>query len=100
MKNAAQVYADQEFPLDPQDRSTSFDENSIEAMRLQLKMLSKGVAVHVIDVQETSETDSLFVIKLQIMTELGNGLPMFGQAKLRLAKQAAGKLKAALAKLD
>jgi len=89
MKKLAECHAGQ-LPQEP-SVSSSQDEISAESMRLQLKMLNKGIVVHVIDVQDTNESSDLVVVKLQILTEVGH-MSTFGNVKLRLAKQAAGKL--------
>jgi len=98
MKNTAAVFAEAKAPQNDVSLSESED-NTVEAMRLAMRLLNKGVVVQIVDVGTVSETDSLCVVKLQMLTDVGN-MPMFGNIKLRLSKMAVTKLKKELARID
>lgn len=63
----------------------------IENIKMQMKVISQGVVVDVVDVLSADEFSNGCTVKLKVLTNAGI-VPMFSDVKLKIANQALSKL--------
>lgn len=89
---------EEESEIQPEEYSSE-EKLLIEAMRNQVKILHEGFAVNVIDVVRCEDRESHIVLKVTLNSNV-NRMPVFGDVRIRFAKQAIRKLQSELAKVS
>jgi len=84
---------------DNYDSPPQNDQEVIDSMKDQVKLLNQGFIVQVVDVKSCDESSS-FVTMRVTLNSCVNQMPVFGEVKLRLTKQVVSKMYRELARVS